>query len=165
MAKREKINVKEGDLSFGQRINIGKILTNEAIEEMDKLKQVWKCLYGVDLKLTSTNTKKMLLEFEEVIDGIIFWIKKETELLKYNPTPEEQRAGINDLSSKIGEFGTVKAIAKAYSRDPDEVLKWKYGKVFGILYTDLEEHRFQVKLQKQYSNSAKNGSFAKYNKR
>jgi len=45
-------------------------------------------------------------------------------------------------------MGTVKALAKAYAKDPDEIFKWKYSKVFGILYSDLEEHKFRQRYNK-----------------
>ena len=33
--------------------------------------------------------------------------------------------------------------------DPDEILEWDYAKVFGILYTDLEERKYETKLNKR----------------
>lgn len=165
MAKQVKIDIKGGDITFGQRIEVGRIISDNSKTEMQMFEETFECLYGSKPKIGPTNVKKYLLEFEEIIEGILFWIEKEKTLLKYDPSPEEIRAGINDLAAKIGEFGTVKAIAKAYSLDPDEVLKWKYGKVFGILYTDLEEHKFQVKLHKQQMESVKRGNYTANNKR
>jgi hypothetical protein len=154
MIKR-KIDIKGGELTFGQRIEIGKILVEKDLEDFDRFRQTYKCLYKKEPSLTITSARDAASEFEEIIEGIVFWIKKEAELLKYEPSPEEQRAGIIGLAAKIGEFGTVKAIAKTYGQDPDEILKWKYGKVFAILYTDLEEHKFQIKLQKIHTDAAK----------
>jgi hypothetical protein len=85
--------------------------------------------------------------YNEIIDGLRYWIEQE-KLLKYEPSPEEIQAGILRMFEEVGEFGTIKALAKAYHIDPDAVLKWEYGKVFGILYTDMKEIVFNKSLNK-----------------
>ena len=94
------------------------------------------------------DSKKILPYFKRIIEGLEFWSEQEQTLLKYEPSQEELRAGIKDFSKKVGEFSTIKALAKAYNKDPDDILKWEYGKVFGILYTDLEEFKFNKRYQK-----------------
>jgi len=143
--KSERIDIKAGKMNFGHRIQLGKILASDS-GEFEKIESIFICLHG--FKPRSTSYKKYVTYFKDITEGIRFWMGKEVELLNYEPTPEEKRAGVKDLSKKVGEFGTVKALAKAYSKDPDEVLKWEYGKVFGILYTDLEEYKFQVRYNK-----------------
>ena len=145
MQEFEKIDIKSGKMTFGQRIELGSIFSSEE-SEIDKFEKVFRCLHSFT---PNPVDYEFLIEYlNDVISGIKFWIEKETTLLVYEPTPEELRAGVRELSRKVGEFGTIKALAKAYSKDPDEVLKWEYGKVFGILYTDLEEYKFQVRYNK-----------------
>lgn len=134
-----KIDVKAGDLTFGQRIEIGKILTSGA-PDIEKFENVFKCMYGYIPK--ASEYSELIDVFNEIMEGIAFWTEKENTLLKHEPTAKQKRAGIKELSAKIGEFGTVKALAKSYNCDPDIILTWKYGKVFGILYTDLEEYKY-----------------------
>ena len=142
---KSKIDVKGGKLTFGQRIELGKIFQTEDTE-VRKFEKVFQLLH---FYTPCPDDYSLLLDyFKEILDGLTFWIESETKLLKYEPSPEEIQAGIKDLSAKIGEFGTVKAIAKTYSKDPDEILKWEYGKIFGILYSDLEEYLFQKRLNK-----------------
>ena len=53
----------------------------------------------------------------------------------------------------------IKALAKAYGKDPDEILRWQYGKVFGILYTDLEERKFEKKYQQQINGKSRSHKY------
>ena len=140
-----KIDIKAGKLTFGQRIDIGKLMGSD-VSEVEKFEQTFEILHGFKPKIIEY--RKYIGYFSEIIEGLKFWAEKEATMLKYEPTPEEKQAGIKDFSQKVGEFSTVKALAKTYSRDPDEILEWEYGKVFGILYTDLEEHKFNVRYQK-----------------
>lgn len=139
------IDIKSGELTFGQRIDLGKILANDT-SSLEKFQKVFECLHK--FKPIESEYPKLLDYFTEIIEGIKFWIECETTMLKYDPSSEEIQAGVKELSKNTGEFSTVKALAKAYHKDPDEILKWEYGKVFGILYTDLEEHKFQLRYNK-----------------
>ncbi len=144
-----KIDIKAGDMTFGQRIELGKIFSGKD-DELLKFEKTFNCLHNFQPKLTEF--KRLVPYFEEIVEGLKHWSTTEAKMLKYIPTPEEKQAGIMDLSKKIGEMGTVKAIAKTYAMDPDVVLGWNYSKVFGILYTDLEESKFNRKYQKVISN-------------
>lgn len=157
----EKIDVKGGQMTYGQRIELGKICDKYAkMDDFKKsklIKELYFCLHN-EMPIISPFTIKSLLSYtKEIIEGITFWVEKEQKLLKYDPTPEELRAGIRDLSEKVADFGTIKALAKTYAQDPDIILEWKYAKVFGLLYTDLEEHKFTVKLNKVISEKYKYG--------
>ena len=152
----ERIDIKGGKLTYGQRIDLGELFASDQ-SETDKFKETFRILHDVIPDFSNVKEMKFYSEyFAEIIDRLQFWFEKE-KLLKYDPEPEEIRAGIKDLSEKIGYFGTIKALAKNYGQDPDDILKWEYGKVFGILYTDLEEFKYSKKLHKQYEkkNSGK----------
>ncbi|MDR1544949.1 MAG: hypothetical protein LBS50_11230 [Prevotellaceae bacterium] len=141
---RKKIDVKAGKLTFEQRITLGKIFQSETDTEAGKFEKVFVCLH--DYKPRVIDYKRLIDYFTEIVEGLKFWFEQEKTLLHYMPTMDEVSAGIEDYSKKVGEFGTVKAIAKQFGCDPDVVLKWEYAKVFGILYTDLEEFKFQKKF-------------------
>ena len=141
------LNIKNGDFTFAHRIELGKIFTTSK-SEVEAFKKIFKCLYDIDIDFSHKDFKKAVIHFNEIVEGIKYWIEAETKMLKYEYTPEETSAGVSEYIKKVGEFGTVKAIAKAYGKDPDEILKWKYGKIFGILYTDLEEHKYKKRLEK-----------------
>jgi len=143
---KSKIDIKAGDITFGQRIELGKILANNDYPELIKLEKVFMCLHGFQPK--PKDYLSLMHYFSLIADGLKHWIEVESIMLKHEPTYEEKQAGIKELTKNIEEFGTVKALAKAYSQDPDEILLWKYSKVFGILYTDLEEYKYQVRYNK-----------------
>ena len=138
-----KIDIKAGDLTFGQRIELGQIMSNSVLSDLDKFERTFICLHNYKPKATEYSA--LINYFGDICNGIAFWTNQEATLLKYEPSAKEKRAGIKDLSLKTGDLGTIKALAKNYSQDPDDVLLWKYGKVFGILYTDLEEYKYQLK--------------------
>jgi hypothetical protein len=150
-----KIDIRAGDLTYEHRIDLGDLFASEQTDA-EKFSGTFRILHKVEADFSDGEWMKEHLDYyREIIEGLQFWFDKEKELLDYNPEPEEIRAGIRELSAKIGPYGTIKAIAKNYARDPDEILKWKYGKVFGILYTDLEEFKYSQRLNKQYERKYK----------
>lgn len=144
------IDIKAGKMTYGQRIELGIILSNKDKNDFELFSEVFMCLYGRVPKALSI--PKYMDFFKEVIEGIVFWIERETSMLKYEPTGDELRAGIKELGEKVGDLGTIKSLAKAYNKDPDEIFNWEYGKVFGILYTDLEESKYRKKYQDIINN-------------
>lgn len=143
--KLKEIDIKGGKLTFGQRIDLGKLFQSD-VSEVEKFEGVFEILHGYKLNILEYKSKLPYLK--RIIEGLEFWTEQEQTLLKYDPSQEEIRAGIKEFSKKVGEFSTVKSLAKTYSKDPDEILNWEYGKVFGILYTDLEEFKFNRRYQK-----------------
>lgn len=162
----KRIDIKGGKLTYGQRIDLGELLASQKTE-VEKFKETFHILHdkkdksgkvvkALHIDFTNSHEMKMYVSyFKQIIEGLQFWFEKEKKLLDYKPEPEEVRAGIKELSEKIGFFGTIKTLARNYSQDPDDILKWEYGKVFGILYTDFEEYKYQKKLHKQYEQKNK----------
>lgn len=149
MLVMKKIDIKGGKFTYTQRIELGKIIASETTD-YDKFTQILKCL-----NIRQSKSILLLGYFEEIIEGLQYWFERESVMLRYEPSMEEVAAGIQDYSKNIGDFGTVKSLAKAYNQDPDTILNWEYGKVFGILYTDLEEYkynqRYNRELEKKYA--------------
>lgn len=154
------IDVRGGQMTFGQRIELGRILTDPSTSEASKAIAVMRCL---DPDWETTEMPQSIEYFAEVIEGLTYWIKRETAELKYDPSEEEQSAGIGQLSKMTGEMGTIMALAKDYGKDPDEILSWKYGKVFNILYTNLQSHLYQERLMKLRERRAKEKSSNPWN--
>lgn len=150
----KKINIKEGDITYSQRIELGELFSSDVSQEK-KFSETFFILHKVYPDFNNRKEMTFFVEyFKEVTEGILYWIEKE-KLLKYDPEPEEIRAGVYDLCRNIGNYGTIKALAKNYNCDPDVIFDWKYGKVFGILYTDLEEYKYQKRLHKIQMDSAR----------
>lgn len=136
------LDVKGGDLTYGQRIEIGGILANPTRRsEYELFMDTMECLYG--RKPKPSEFKEAILLFKDAVEGLSFWIKAESEQLKYTPTQEEKDAGVERYAKEVGEIGTAYAIAKEFCLDPDVILGWKYGKVFGYLRKQKADGDFQ----------------------
>lgn len=142
-----KINFEGSDFTYGSRIALGEIFGQEDISEYQKFKAAFRELHGFSARLLPV--RRRVKAFGHIIDGLKAWIDKEQQLLQYTPSSDELAAGVKELGEKVGNMATIKALAKAYSKDPDEILEWDYAKVFGILYTDLEERKYEKKLNKR----------------
>lgn len=147
----QRIDIQGGQMTFGQRIELGRIITEKELTDIDKMKEGMKCL-GV--KWSLRNTSEIVEYWYEVLMGIKYWIEREQTELKYEPSDEEKAAGIAQLSLAVGEMATITALAKDYSKDPDEILEWKYGKVYNLLFTNLQSHLFRERLNKELERKA-----------
>lgn len=147
----QRIDIKGGQMTFGQRIELGRIITDEELTDLDKMKEGMQCLGA---KWSLRNTSEIVEYWYEVLMGIKYWIEREQAELKYEPSAEEKAAGIAQLSLVVGEMATITALAKDYSKDPDEILEWKYGKVYNLLFTNLQSHLFRERLNKELERKA-----------
>lgn len=138
-----KVDVKGGELTFGQRLELGRIVADESLTELDKFK---KGLEALGCK-GGTITERVAY-WHEVLEGLVYWVKREAQL-KYEPKAEEKAAGIQELTRLTGDMGTVMALAKDFSVDPDVILEWKYGKVYNILYVNLQNFLYNERLEKE----------------
>lgn len=146
----KKVDVKSGDITYGSYIAVRGLLAEAKEYDLEFIVSVIKSIHK-DYKYVVgdlTLIKAMVKYFNNIVEGVAHWAEQEREMLAYEPSEEEIRAGVKDYSQKVGEFATVKALAKNYGKDPDEVLEWKYSKVFGILYTDLEEYKYNQRYSK-----------------
>lgn len=147
----QRIDIQGGQMTFGQRIELGRIITDKELTDIDKMKEGMQCL---EVKWNLRNTSEIVEYWYEVLMGIKYWIEREQTELKYEPSAEEKAAGIAQLSLVVGEMATITALAKDYSKDPDEILEWKYGKVYNLLFTNLQSHLFRERLNKELERKA-----------
>lgn len=147
----QRIDIQGGQMTFGQRIELGRIITEKELTDIDKMKEGMQCLGA---KWSLRNTSEIVEYWYEVLLGIKYWIEREQTELKYEPSAEEKAAGIAQLSLLVGEMATITALAKDYSKDPDEILEWKYGKVYNLLFTNLQSHLFRERLNKELERKA-----------
>lgn len=147
----QRIDIQGGQMTFGQRIELGRIITEKELTDIDKMKEGMQCLGA---KWSLRNTSEIVEYWYEVLMGIKYWVEREQTELKYEPSAEEKAAGIAQLSLVVGEMATITALAKDYSKDPDEILEWKYGKVYNLLFTNLQSHLFRERLNKELERKA-----------
>ncbi|MCL2596259.1 MAG: hypothetical protein FWD66_01065 [Paludibacter sp.] len=149
---KKQIDIQGGKLTFGQRIELGKIFQTETNTRII-FNSVFECLHN--FTPLAIEVPGLMKYFESIIEGLKYWILIETELLHYEPSSQELEAGIMELGQSLGESGTVISLAKDFSIDPDAILTWEYGKIFGILRANLEQYNFEKKLNKVYERSYK----------
>ena len=145
--------MQEGGFTYSQRIEMADIFTDASLSAWDKVFKAHRLLYGWSGRRLPR--RWMTARLTRMVDGIEYWCDAEKVALEYRPKAEEKGAGIEAYSKAVGDMGTIKAVAKAYSRDPDEVLKWPWAKVFGILQTDLEEFKYSERLREAYERRRK----------
>lgn len=138
MAKFDKIDIRGGQMTYAQRIRLGEILTSGA-KEYKIFRQIFECLCE---GYAPRYTQEEMQYVTEVIDGIRYWIEREGKELSSKPSADEVAAGINLLSKRTGYMATLVALGEKFGCDPDEVLGWKYGKVFNILLVNKENAEF-----------------------
>ena len=140
---------EEGGFSYGQRIEVGMVLSDESLTEYRRLIAAWRVLYGWPARLMPPRIRVRRLA--RMVAGIQHWFNLEAQELKYIPTVEEERAGLKSLTAEVGVMGTVNALAQKFGMDPDAVLRWEYAKVYGILRSDLKEFLYSRRLSEQYN--------------
>lgn len=138
---------EDGEFTYAQRIELAEVLKNDSLSEYQKMKAAWRVLYGWSARWM--NPWRRVKAFGRMLNGLQFWVKLERENLKYEPTPEELRAGLQRLSEQVGEMGTIKALAEKFGVDPDVILTWHWAKVYGLLYADLKESEYQRRMLDQ----------------
>jgi hypothetical protein len=139
-----KVDIKAGDMTLAQRSELGAIVSSD-MNELGKFNAVFECLH--DFTPRQDQYEGLIDYFKEILEGILFWAKVESTELKFEPTAKERQAGIEKLNENMGCFGVADSIGQRYSIDPDEVMQWKYSKVFLILVKDYREEKFKRKLR------------------
>lgn len=143
--KSRQIDLQGDGFTFGHRIRLSEIFASD-VSDAEKFYQTFECLH--ECRPPRIRMIPALDYFSRIIEGLCFWAEREMVGLQHDPTPEEIQAGIEQFAQNIGNMGTIMALAKAYGKDPDEILGWSYPKVFRILYANLEEFKFNTRFNK-----------------
>lgn len=154
------LDIQGGAFTYGNRIALAQIFSEDSLTEYQRLKAAHKELYGYSCRwlLPRPRYKRLMA----IVEGVSYWCQLEAQELAYTPTADEVAAGIEDLQKKVGDLATIEAIAEKFSKDPDDVLRWSYSKVFGFLRTDLLRNKYMEKYHKQMSK--RNGQSTKYHR-
>lgn len=125
-------------MTYAQRIELGQIFASGK-PESHIFREMFACLAPDHEVLFSAEEIEY---YNEVMEGLLYWINRETKELQYKPTADELAAGIREFSRLVSDMGTITSLAEKFSKDPDEILQWKYGKVYNILYTNKESYLY-----------------------
>ena len=140
--KIKTVNVKSGFFTYSQRIELSQILTGEKTDHENFI-AVMTCFLGFTPSIKQY--KKIFDYFTYILKSLTFWAEIEQRSLKYIPTTEEINAGIEDLAKNCGVQPTLYSLSRSFGADPDEILKWKYAKIFNILVSDANSAKYQKK--------------------
>lgn len=150
------VNMAEGEFTYGNRIALGSIFEDTETSDYEKLKRSFREIYGYSCRLLPIRRRVRVLN--DILKHLHEWVKREQELLHYQPTSEEVAAGIAEYSKRVGSLATIQAVAKKFATDPDEVLQWDYAKVFGILFNDLEEFKYNERYRRVMDEKARHSN-------
>lgn len=129
-----KIDVKNGQLTFGQRIELGEIFSGN-YTDIVKFQKVFECLHNYTPMFPQY--EKLMGYFTEIVEGLKYIVKIE-KAMNYEPTVREV-ARLMISSIEMQSVDTVDVLAKVHNVDRDTVLNWSYSDVYKILFEDYEK--------------------------
>lgn len=136
--------------TLGHRLALGNAVQSQ--KEYEILKDMISALHEVKIK--PRHIKRMIKYFREILEKLEKWIEREKQL-QYDPTPEEVQAGYNEIGKKLKDFSVVDAIALRMGISHDDALQLPYTTVYMMLLKDLEQSKFERRLQKVYERKHK----------
>lgn len=140
----EQIDIRSDErFTYGMRVELGKILSDEQRTDFEKYEQSMLCVYGVKPK--PREYVKMFPYFESIIEGLRYWVDAETNMLHSTPSADEIAAGVEQYSS-VGELATIVQLAKDFHVFPNDILKRPYSEIFSILLVEREKSDFERRL-------------------
>lgn len=146
-------DISEGDLTYGERIELGRIVRDENMGDYQRIKEVCQCLY--DVEVTPEQAVHLTDHVAKVLTDIIDWMKKEQQEFYIPPTPEEERARIQDLTKACGDMGDVVSLAESFQCSFEEVYNKPYLEIFTIHKVHAERTRYERRLNKVYQERKK----------
>lgn len=153
-------DVRGGEFTFGNRIEVGRVMSDAKLTDLERLRGVMTELVP-GWKLV--NAQRDLLYYLDVMEVVQQWAEREKKFLHREPSDLQKRAGVARFSERFGQFPTLIALAERFKLDPDTILDWRYAKVFNILVEDLERSEYLTRLSKLQDQQAREK--AKANKR
>ncbi len=133
-----KIDIKE--LEFGKVL-----LLRMANVSEDRIKKAIEIYFEIKAdELTLFEAIPLANDLYKQLDEIN---KKESIALKFNPTPEQRRAGI-DKFNQFGANNTIDALAGGDILKYEQILKIDYNTIFVKLYRSKIEHDYEKKYSK-----------------
>lgn len=141
-------NIKEGDMTYGERIELGRIMRNEDMSDYERIRQVVLCLHDIDVQ--PKEAAELAQYVLQVIEGLSFWVEQERQQLHIPPTPEETQAGIEEMGKAIGDLGNVVTLAEAFHCSFETIYKKPYTEVFAIQKVHTERAKYERRLNQVY---------------
>ena len=133
-------------ISYGQRLDLMEMKTDE-----DAIFMPCEILFKMTRhQILSESIYKIAALSKWVVSELNRMTERENRTLKYNPEPEELRAGINRVN--FGAFGLIDTIVKTrpvYTHE--DVLSLSCSKIYAMQLIDYQNRMFEKRLRKEYS--------------
>lgn len=140
-----------GTASYGMIADLGNLGEGN---EVQTILAICRIVLGVDEAGVYRESADAVLGFVNFVTGEMDKINKLFESVSIKPTPEEERAGVHDLS--FGTFGVMDWYARRMGiKDHDEVRKVYWPIVFRCLQMDNETALYERRLNKIYAENKK----------
>lgn len=141
-------DIKAGDFTYGERIQLGRIMADQEMGDYERIRQVILCLHEIDC--TPQTASELADYVQSIIEGFAFWVEQERQQLYIPPTPEEMQAGIDQLSKACGDMGNVVTLAEAFHCSFEEIYNKPYPEVFTIQKIHTERAKYERRLNQVY---------------
>ncbi|HCZ20650.1 MAG TPA: hypothetical protein DHU85_03900 [Porphyromonadaceae bacterium] len=140
-----------GTATYGMIADLGNL---DEGNEVQGILDICRIVLGVDSESVYRESADAVLGFVNFVTGEMDKINKLFESVSIKPTPEEERAGVHDLS--FGTFGVMDWYARRMGiKDHDEVRKVYWPIVFRCLQMDNETALYERRLNKIYAENKK----------
>lgn len=146
-------DISEGDMTYGERIELGRIIKDQEMGDYQRIKEVVKCLY--DVEVTPKEAVDLADHVEDILTDLVEWMKREHQAFYIEPTAEEVKANIQGLTKACGDMGDVVSLAESFHCTFEEVYKRPYLEIFTIHKVHAERTRYERRLSKVYMDKNK----------
>ena len=138
-----KIDTDLNRLGFMQRKRL-----MEAISKGDLFYSIYSELTNVPKWALNRTSVKKTFPFVKLVIENLKWRNKRDESLAMTYTTDEINAGIKKLGH--GDFGIIDSLVRRYcgTYNHDEIYEWTDNRVYAVLKIDVDNIKFQRKLNK-----------------
>lgn len=146
-------DIAGGNFTYGERIMLVRILTNDSLTDYEKTKQVIEVLH--DTTLQPQELAFYAPYVAKVVQSINEWLKREQSECFVPPTPEQMQAGVEKFAEECGDMGGVVALAESRGWTFKQVLEMPYTDIFTIWKVEAAREKFDRRLSEQMKRNSK----------
>lgn len=150
-----KRDIAGGDMSYGEYIQLCRVLSQENADDIQICQQLIKTLHNKDIGVRAA--KRLLPYAKEIAEGIIAWVQREKDECSVPPTNEQIAAGLDKLSKEVGDMGGVVAISQQMGMTFEQVYNLPYVEVFTLNKVESARIRYERRYTKVLERKSKHG--------
>ena len=140
-----------GTATYGMIADLGNL---DEGNEVQGIFDICRIVLGVDSESVCRESADAVLGFVNFVTGEMDKINKLFESVSIKPTPEEERAGVHDLS--FGTFGVMDWYARRMGiTNQNDVRAISWMRIYRCLQMDNETALYERRLNKIYAENKK----------